>query len=124
MSEFELRILLIEYGSYLDAQFNFWIAITFAVVIASHAAGDQFNRWGRSALTFLYLLACAVLYSRYLGASNEITSVISQFREMDIELDFTKSAPFTRLGRQLLMLSGTVFAVVIVVWPGLLKPQD
>ena len=123
MSEFELKILLIEYGSYIDAQFNLWMAVTFAVVIASHTAGDQFNHWGRSALIFLYLLACAVLYFRYLGSSNEIMAVISQLRETGVELEFTKLAPYTRIGRQLLMISGTVFAVLIVVWPRLLKSE-
>ena len=123
MSEFELRILLIEYGSSIDAQFNLWMAVPFAVVIASHTAGDQFNRWGRSALIFLYLLACAVLYFRYLATGKEISSVVSMLREMGSGLEFATYAPYTGFGRRLLMLSGTVFAVLIVVWPTLLKSK-
>ena len=123
MSEFELRILLIEYGSSIDAQFNLWMAVTFAVVIASHTAGDQFNRWGRSALIFLYLLACAVLYFRYLATGKENSSVVSMLREMGGGIEFATYAPSTGFGRRLLMLSGTVFAVLIVVWPTLLKSK-
>lgn len=121
MSEFELNSLLIEYASSIDAQFNFWMAITFAIVIASHTAGDQFNRWGRSALVFLYLLATSIVYMRYLAAASEATNVVSQLRELAGEVEFVKLAEYTGLGRRILMLGGTLFAVLVVVHPALLK---
>ena len=121
MSEFELHSLLIEYSSSIDAQFNFWMAITFAVVIASHTAGDQINHWARSALVFLYLLATAIIYVRYLAAASEATNVVSQLRGMVGEVKFVNLAEYTGIGRRILMLSGTVFAVLVVVRPALLK---
>jgi len=121
MTEFELNTLLIEYGNSIDAQFNFWLAITFAIVIATHTAGDQFNRWGRSALVLLYLLACAIIYVRYLGAAAEVTGIVSQLRELVGEVKFAKFSRYTGIGRRALMLGGTVFAVLVVLRPAVLK---
>ena len=121
MSEFELHSLLIEYSSSLDAQFNFWMAITFAVVVASHTAGDQLNHWARSVLVFLYLLASAIFYVRYRAAVSEVLNIVSQLNELVEEIRFVKLAEFTGPGRRILMLSGTVFAVLAVVQPALLK---
>ena len=90
MSEFELHSLLIEYSSSIDAQFNFWIAITFAVVVASHTAGEQLNHWARSVLVFLYLLASAIFYIRYRAAVGEALSVVSQLSELVGEVSFVK----------------------------------
>ena len=124
MSEFELNILLIEYASGIDAQFNFWMAMTFAIVIASHTAGDLFNRLGRSALVFLYLLTCAVIYVRYLAGAAQVTIVIPQLRELVGEVGFAKLGQYTGIGRRVLMLGGTVFAVLVVVRPTFLKHKN
>ena len=121
MSEFELRSLLIEYGSAIDAQFNFWLTATFAVVVASHIAGHHFNRWGRGGVVLLYLLACTVFYFRYISTADLITSAIYALRDLDIEV--TKLGLYTRFARQILMFGGTVFAVLIVVRPALLRPK-
>ena len=43
MSEFELKILLREMGVGISEQFNFWMATTFAIVVASYTAGDKLN---------------------------------------------------------------------------------
>jgi len=123
VSEFELRSLLIEYGSAIDAQFNFWLTASFAVVVASHVAGHHFNRWGRAGLVFLYLLACTVFYLRYVSTADLITSAIFALRDLAIEVEITKLGLYTRIIRQILMLSGTVFAVLIVVRPTLLKSK-
>lgn len=121
MSEFELHSPLIEYSSSIDAQFNFWMAITFAVVIASHSAGDQINRWARSALVILYLLATAIIYVRYLAAASEATNVVSQLRKLVGEVGFVSLAEYTGIGRRILILGGTVFAILVVVRPSLLR---
>lgn len=123
MSEFELRSLLIEYGSAIDAQSNFWLTATFAVVVASHIAGHHFNRWGRGGVVLLYLLACTVFYLRYISTADLITSTIYALRNLDIEVEITKLGLYTRIARQILMLGGTVFAVLIVVRPTLLKSK-
>jgi hypothetical protein len=121
MSEFELNTLLIEYSAAIDSQFNFWMAATFAIVIASHTTGDKLNRPGRLGLVLLYLLACSVFYLRYLGAVDQVTYAIEQLLELGRQSPSPELGIATRLVRQMLLAIGTIFAVVVVVWPALLK---
>jgi hypothetical protein len=121
MSEFELNTLLIEYSAAIDSQFNFWMAATFAIVVASHTAGDKLNRTGRLGLVLLYLLACSVFYLRYLGAADQVTYAIEQLLEMGQQSPSSELGIATRLIRQTLLIVGTIFAVVVVVWPSLLQ---
>lgn len=43
MIEFEILVLLGELSRTITEQFNFWIATTFAVVIASYTAGRRLS---------------------------------------------------------------------------------
>jgi hypothetical protein len=121
MSEFELNTLLIEYSAAIDSQFNFWMAATFAIVVATHTAGDKLNRTGRLGLVLLYLLACAVFYFRYLGAADQVTYAIEQLLELGRQSPSPELGFATRLVRQVLLTIGTIFAVVVVAWPSLIK---
>ena len=64
-----------------------------------------------------------VFYFRYIGTADLITSAIYALRALDVEVEITKLGLYTRFARQILMLGGTVFAVLIVVRPTLLKPK-
>lgn len=121
MSEFELNILVIEYSAAIDSQFNFWMAATFAIVVASHTAGDKLNRAGRLVLVLLYLLACAVFFLRYLAAADQVTYAIQELLAAGGQSPSPELGSITRLGRQTLLIVGTLFAVIVVVWPALLK---
>lgn len=61
-------MLLNESSRMITEQFNFWLATTFALVIASYTAGDKRNRLMRVCVAALYLLACIVFFVRYLDA--------------------------------------------------------
>jgi hypothetical protein len=121
MSEFELNTLLIEYSAAIDSQFNFWMAATFAIVVAAHTAGDKLNRTGRLVLVLIYLLACSVFYLRYLGAADQVTYAIKQLLELGRQSPSPELGIATRLVRQIVLTIGTIFAVVVVVWPSLMN---
>ena len=124
MNEAELQSFLLALSGAIDAQFNFWMATTFAVVIASYVAGNHFNRIGRFGVVVLYILACSVFYSRYLTLTGQVGMAIGQLAEVRNSAPHSRFGIFTLIARQVLMLGGTAFAVVIVVWPNLLRRND
>ena len=125
MTEFELVTLMQEFGASISEQFNFWLATTFAIVVASYTAGDRINLSFRVVLVALYLMACAVFFLRYLGAVDSVSSLAEQLQAMGSDLG-PRSVPVSSFIRQLLMISGTLVAVLIVLfpsWTGEAKPD-
>ncbi len=115
MTEFEIVTLIQEYGAAISDQYNFWMATTFAVVIASYTAGDRLNRGFRSVLVVLYLMACIVFFLRYLGAVNAVSILAERLQAIGSDLGPNLiAAGYTR---RLLMISGTLVAVLIVLFP-------
>lgn len=49
----------------MDAQFQYWLSVTFAVVVAAFVAGDRLNKPLRYLAALLYLLAAFVLISQF-----------------------------------------------------------
>jgi len=62
----ELAELALLAGASMDTQFQYWISVTFAVVVASFVAGERLSRPMRLLAAVLYLLASVLLISRFL----------------------------------------------------------
>ena len=118
MSEFELVILLREFGGAISEQFNFWMATTFAVVIASYTAGDRLGGVVRYMLVVLYLAAFGVFYLRYLGALDSAMLISQKLSALGSEFG-PRAIPWASFLRRFVMIAGTVLAVVIMVRPSL-----
>lgn len=72
MDEFspaELAELFILEQSEINLQFEFWLTVTFAVIVASFVAGKQLVHKLRAAAAFLYVLAVTVFLSRWYYAA-------------------------------------------------------
>ena len=123
MTEFELVLLLREFGSSITEQFNFWMATTFAIVVASYTAGDKLSIWFRAVLVLLYLAACGVYYLRYMGAIASVTEIAGQLQALDSEFG-PRVIPVASFLRRAVMLVGTLLAVVIVLRPSLAAGGD
>ena len=119
MTEFEIKTILMELGTAIDAQFNFWMATTFAIVIAHYIAGHNFSRASRFGIVALYLLACAVFYSRYLQITGLVSMNMGLLMELGVNMGPSRTGFFTLIVRQILILAGTVFAVSLIIWPRL-----
>jgi hypothetical protein len=122
MSEFELLTLLQSYGSTISDQFNFWMATTFAVVVAVHTAGHKLNGAFRLVIAFLYLTACLVFAVRYLGAMANIVLLTQELRNIGSSLGPQNDAlglQIASAGRKLVMFGGTLVAIVLVLWPSI-----
>ena len=118
MTEFELVSLLREFGGSISEQFNFWMATTFAIVIASYTAGHRLNRTFRVLLVVLYLLACWVFYLRYMGALRSVGIIAQQLHAIGSDFG-PRLVPWASFGRRAVMFGGTLMAVAIVLWPSL-----
>ncbi len=116
MTEFEIVTLIQEYGAAISEQFNFWMATTFAIVVASYTAGDRLNIGFRIILVVLYLMACVVFFLRYAGAVESVGILAEQLRALGSELG-PRTVPIASFIRRLLMIVGTIVAVLLVLFP-------
>ena len=118
MSEFELVILLREMDVGISEQFNFWMATTFAIVVASYTAGDKLNQGFRIILVVLYAAACAVFYLRYMGAIESVLAIAGRLQELGSDFG-PRVIPWASFLRRLVMLGGSLLAILIVLRPSL-----
>ncbi len=116
--EVQLLELYLEVIQDIDTQFQVWISITFAVLVASFVAGQRLSRGARVAIATLYVFAAVVLYLRYMRALALIPYVLQLFN--------TYEAPAPDLGgllpiqlRQWLFRLGSGLTVVAVLFPKL-----
>ena len=100
------------YESAIEAQFEFWLTVTFAVVVASFVAGKRLKRKLRVFVALLYVLAAVVLISRWYY----IASDALMFRDALLEVGVTLSRPWvTIISRILLVALGTSAALIFLL---------
>jgi len=108
----ELTELYFIRESGVDIQFQFWLTITFATVVATFVAGNRLDRKLRWVAAVLYLLATAVLVSRWYYLAIEAVA----FRTAALESGVPLSVPWvTIVFRGLLVGVGTVAALWFLV---------
>ena len=69
--------------SSMDTQFQYWITVTFAAVVAGFVAGERLTLSLRILVATLYLLASATLALRFLSAVGTATDIAQFLREAD-----------------------------------------
>jgi hypothetical protein len=117
--EVQLLDLLLEVNKDIDTQFQVWISITFAVLVASFVAGKRLTGGARFAIAALYICAAVILYLRYMrGALDYIPYVYQLF--------ITYGAPVPQGSSQLafdlrrvLFLFGSAVTSLAVLFPQL-----
>jgi hypothetical protein len=126
MSEFQIRQLLFNSNTIIANQFQFWMAVTFAVVVATYTTGSRLRVWVRHCLATLYIAAVATFYLRYWGAARSFAVQYHQLRQMGADLGgIPQGLPrFDGILRQFVMLAGTVFAVFLIYRPTAAQPPD
>src|SRR5512135_2481501 len=106
-----VNLVLTQRGS-IDLQFQFWLTITFAVIVAAFSAGDRLAFRLRQLAAVLYFLASAHLMTRWAfdGAVAERWVKILMSRGVDIGIPWV--AVSLRLA---LMVIGSVAALVFLL---------
>lgn len=68
----------------VDAQFEYWLAVTFAVIVASYSARNHLNRRIRLVLSGLYILVTFVFFFRYVGIGFNGVMLIDAAKEQGV----------------------------------------
>ena len=105
-----LNLLLAQRAS-IDMQFQFWLSITFAVIVAGFVAGRRLDLKLRLLAAVLYALATAHLATRWMydGSIGERWVEVLVSRGIDIGIPW-----HSVYLRMLVMLLGTVSALVFL----------
>ena len=102
-----------------DAQFQYWLTVTFAVIVASFVAGDRLSRDLRWIVSGLYILACFVFVSRSFVYGATLIAAAEHLQTVGMA-DLVPTLGIWGYGKPLLFLVGTSAAL----WFLLLKRQD
>lgn len=65
MSDAEFYELLFTLMADIDTQFQFWLTMTFALIVTTFFAGERLNTYLRVFLTVLYAAACGLIVMRW-----------------------------------------------------------
>jgi len=115
MTEADLLGLFLDVNQDIDTQFQFWISITFAVLVASFVADERLSRGERVLVTGLYLSAAAIVFFRYLSALTYVGEVLELFDANGFPPP-TVAAPAGVL-RMALFTFGSLVAAASVLFP-------
>jgi len=108
--------------SAIDAQFQLWLTITFAAVVASFLARDQLSRVLRLTLATLYLLSVGLLALR-MAYHFEVGQYLATALLRDIS-DAGPPGTYVRvIGwlRSLVMILGTLSATLFILYSSLAR---
>ncbi len=81
----ELIELLQNESASIDMQFQLWITITSAVVIASFAARHHLSFWIRAFVAFMYTLASATIAFRYANDASQFVFLHDELRTRGVD---------------------------------------
>lgn len=100
----------------IDTQFQYWMTITFAVVVAGFAAGDRLSQRLRYVVLVLYGLAAMTLFLRMTRtgeSAGRIMAALAESESLVYEADW-----FVVVFRSLTFFLGTLAASVFLVGSG------
>jgi len=118
MTESELIEIIYMSVASAEAQFEFWMAVTIAMVVAVYTAGYRLNSNVRLIVAFLYLLTCLLFYLRYENELFAINIHIQQLRELGSDFG-AKNITLMRVIRSIVVVGATTLAVALIVSPRL-----
>ena len=99
-----IELILLQRGSF-DTQFQFWITTTFAVIVASFAAGSRLSGRYRLVVAALYILSTFMLFARWAYDGREMLLLVTEVQSRGI--DFRPPIVFA-LAKLVLIVFGTV----------------
>jgi len=111
-SSAELAELFFNRESVIDTQFQYWITITFAVIVANFVAGKRLSLRSRYVISLLYVLAVAVLVSRWSYVADDALKFRQQLEQMGVVLNFPV---FTVISRLALVACGTAATLTFLL---------
>jgi len=116
MTEYEVQLAILETSGAVSDQFQFWMAATFAVVVASYTAGKTLPLIMRYSIALVYIVAVIMFYLRYLDSIDQMNYYAMLLEQME------SGIPVRRIGsvgflRKTLMLGGSLLALAFIFLP-------
>ena len=113
VSTSDLLALVFTQRGNIDLQFQFWLTITFAVIVATYSAGDRLDHRLRVMAAVLYLLATVHLATRWIYDGSVASRWVDVLHARGVDIGIPWFAVYMRMA---LMVLGTTAAVVFLVW--------
>jgi len=103
--------------SQIDAAFQFWLASTFAVIVAAHSIRETMTNRLKATITLLYVLLAIYSLTKSLGDFHQLMYLADFAATQGYELP-TELNSIAGVIRFLLYFVGTIAAVIFVWSPG------
>ena len=113
ISNIDLLNLVLTQRSSIDLQFQFWLSITFAVVVASFTAGPRLIPRLRMLTCALYVLATAHIAARWYSDGQTAQTWVALLASRGVYYQTPWVAACFRMA---LMVFGTAATLVFVLW--------
>ncbi len=107
----ELIELLQNESASIDMQFQLWVTITLAVVIASFAARHHLSFWLRAFVAVMYTLASATIAFRYANDASQFVFLHDELRTRGVDYPTIIDL---RILRALVYLFGTLSTLAFI----------
>lgn len=113
----ELIELLQNESASIDMQFQLWLAITSAVVIASFTGRHHLSSWVKVFVAILYTLASATILLRYANDASQFVFLKNELLSQGVEYPAVIDL---RILRALVYVGGTFATLVFILY----KPRS
>jgi hypothetical protein len=117
MTEYELIALLRETALTISQDFEFFVTATFAVILASYAAGNRLKPIARIAIAVLYLGSVTMFFLRYQNLISQALFLGESLEAMGSDFPRTQYVSAVSTVRRLITAFGTIAALVTLFWP-------
>lgn len=115
MTEADLLPLFFDVNHDIDTQFQFWISITPAVLVASFVADERLSRVERRVIAALYLVAASIILLQYSSALAHQQQILDPFSANGLsQPELPEIAGVLRFG---LFTFGSLVAAMSVLFP-------
>jgi hypothetical protein len=120
MTNYELVAIILEHRHIMDNQLQFWLSITFAVVVAKHAMGTKMMRSLKLFIGSLYLLATAAMVARMYQEGLELESLFMAAALRDVPHE----APMIALSLRSILVAAGAIGTLLFLYIDRPRPDD
>ena len=118
MNEADLLNLFIESSQALDSNFEFWLTVSFALLVASYLVTEEVPFPVFLTTTFLYIVSTALFIVRGMTMGRMLTSIRDQLFAMNSESALISAGEnmLVALLYFVVMITGTAATIAFVYW--------
>jgi hypothetical protein len=104
----------------IDSQFEFWLTLTFALVVSTFLAGGVLTRGARIVITTLYVLSVYLVWLQQVFHVEQGRYLMSILADLGVEIPRATGELADRT-RAVVFFVGSLAAVVFVLRPGMVR---